>query len=416
MIEVADASRQAAGVAPLLPYLGGGAQYGDDIESISNNSAATSRTKGLQYNIGISQPLFQWGALKNQLETEKALELISKKNYAEAYRSLTLLLRSRYLGVIIDKIGLRNARFALKLSQGALALANEKLKNGTIASGDIITPQMEADEKQLRFDRLEQTYAFDRRTLARAIGWKDIPDESVPLEIPEPKYSPAVADEILAALLREGARNTFQAQIDELNIRQNDLAYKIASVRLLPKFSATAGYQIENQAQASHTAIEQTTLANETFYNGASCTLFDGFAARAATGAAVSNRRYYEKQLEIVTESTMDQAQNDRRSVDFGWRALRLAHRRWDLATAQKQRTMDELKLGNVSQSEVDGATDALNQGEFDQRRGPGGFSLGLERFRVNGGRRSRDEQTARPLCPRYPLSPASASNSSPSS
>jgi len=365
-VEVAEANRQQYGVAPLLPSLSGGAQYGDDIQSISGNSGATSRTNGLQYNIGISQPLFQWGALKNQLATEKALELINEKSYAEAYRNLTLLVRGKFLGVIIDKIGLRNARFALKLSQDALALASEKLKNGTIASGDMITPQMDADEKQLRFDRLEQTYAFDRRSLARAVGWKDIPDEAVPMEIPQPRYSAAAADEILADLLRDGARSTFQAQIDELNIRQNDLAYKIASVRLLPKFSATAGYQLENQAQASHTAIEQTTLANETYYIVGSWTLFDGFATRAAKRAAVSNRRYYERQLEIVTESTMDQAQNDRRTVDFGWRALGLAHRRWDLAHAQKQRTLDELKLGNVSPSEVDGATDALNQSEFD--------------------------------------------------
>ena len=366
LIAVADANRLQSGVAPLLPSLGGGAQYGDDIQSVSGNSGVTSRTKGLQYNIGLSQPLFQWGALKNSLEVQKAAELISQKNYADGYRSLAYTLRRQYLSIILDKIGLRNARFSLKLSQDALGLANEKLKSGTIAQGDIITPQMDADEKQLRADRLEQTYLYDRRALAHEIGWKDIPDESIPAKIPEPRYSPAAADDILAGLLREGARNTLQAQIQELNVRQYDLAYKIARVRLLPKFSATAGYQVANQAQASQSSIQQTTLVYETYYIVANWTLFDGFATRAAKRQALSYRQYYERQLQIVTEGVMDGAQNGRRTVDFAWRAMNLAQRRWGIADFQQKRSLIELKLGNISQDTVNGARDALNQSEYE--------------------------------------------------
>ena len=366
LIEQADAARQGSGVAPMLPSLGGGAQYGDDIESISGNSAATSRTKGLQYNIGLGQPLFQWGALKNQLEITKAVELIQKKTYADAYRSLATTLRRQYLGVIIDKIGLRNARYALKLSQDALAVAQEKLKGGTIAQGDIITPRMDAEGKQLRADRMEQAYQFDRRTLARTVGWKDLPDESIPLAIPIPKYSPATADALLAGLLREGARNTFQAQIDQLYIRQNELAYKIAAVRLLPKFSATAGYQVQNQAEAVAGSISQTTFAHETYYIVGNWTIFDGFATRAAKRSAVASRRYYERQLQIVTEATMDEAQNSRRTVDFSWRALNLAEQSMGIADFQQKQSLIEMKLGNISQDAVRGAQDALNQSDYD--------------------------------------------------
>jgi outer membrane protein TolC len=112
-IAVADAQRIANGVSPLLPGVGGSMQYGVQYSAVSNNPSANAKNKGLFYTAQISQNLFQWGALKNMLEVQKAAEVITEKNYAEGYRVFVTTLRRQYLSLVATKISLRNARFSL---------------------------------------------------------------------------------------------------------------------------------------------------------------------------------------------------------------------------------------------------------------------------------------------------------------
>ena len=359
LVATSDAQRRIGGVAPLLPNVGGSIGYGKTVQAISGSSA-TSGESGLIYNASIGQPVFQWGALKNQLETQKVAELIQEKNYADGYRNFASKLRREYLALIVEKIDLRNAQYDLKLSQAALALARDKLQHGTISPTDITVPELDADEKQLAVDRAGEAYLFARRTLAHEVGLKDLADESIPLEIPKPKYSADAGEYLLAGLLRDGGRNILQAQIDELQIHQADLSYDIARVRLYPKFSANAGISQATNTTATPTSVQQTLVSTKSYYITANWTLFDGLATRWAKVQALDYKRYYERQLQIVTDSAMDQAENSRHNVDFAWRALALAERRWQMASGYLVHTRDELRLGNVSQDDVSAATNGL--------------------------------------------------------
>ena len=264
------------------------------------------------------------------------------------------------MALIVEKIDLRNARYGLELSKNTLALARDKLKRGVAAPTEVAGPELDADEKQLAVDRAEAAYLFARRTLAHQIGLGDVADETVPLEIPQPKYSSDASTYLLAGLLRDGARGSFPAQIQELNIRQADLTYKIAQVRLLPKFYATAGISQANNTYATATTVQQTLVTNKSYYLNASWTLFDGLGTHWAKIQALDSKLYYERQLEIVTDSIMDSAENSRHTVDFAWRALGLADRRGQLANGYLVHLQAELKLGNVSRDDVSGATNGL--------------------------------------------------------
>ena len=363
-IAVADAQKLANGLAPMLPSLNGGMQYGSQSSSVSGGGAASTNS-GLFYNVQVNQAIFQWGALKNQLEVQKVAETISERNYAEGYRIFAATLRRQYLALVAGKINLRNARFSLKLAQNALAVAQERLKTGAISSAETITPSLDVEDRQLWFDRSEESYQYARRTLAHEAGLTDLPDDSIPGEIPLPKYASDTASGLLAGLLRDGARDTFPAQIDELNIKQQKMFYNIAKVRLLPKFSTYAGISQQNQTNATPNAVEQTAVTNEFYWLQAQWTIFDGLATRGQKLQALYNRRYYERLLQATAEETMDQAQNARRNLDFAFRAMNLAERRRSLASGALTHVLDGQKLGNVSQDTVNGATDGLNQNEL---------------------------------------------------
>jgi outer membrane protein TolC len=359
LVAAADAQRGMAGVAPMLPYVAFYPGYGKSVETVSGGGASSGQN-GLIYTGTIRQNIFEWGTLKNQLEIQKAVELITAKNYAEGYRNFAASLRRQYLALIVAKVDLRNAQYGLKLSQQALALARDKLQHGTIASSEITGPELDADERQLAVDRATQVYVFARQTLAHQVGLKDIADETIPLEMPRPKYSPEASEYLLAGLMRDGARGNFQAQVAELNIREADLSYKIARVRLLPQFYATAGISQEDNTSATAQTVQQTLVTNKSYYLEVSWTLFDGLATHWAKVQALDNKRYWERQLEVVTDSTMDQAENARHNVEFSWRALGLAERRWNMASGYLVHTRAELRLGNVSQDDVAAATNGL--------------------------------------------------------
>lgn len=359
-VAMADAQKMIVGVQPLLPSVGSSFGYGKSIQTVSNGNGASSGTSGLIYNGNVSQNIFQWGALKNQLETQKINELIQEKSYAEAYRTFVGKLRREYLALIVNKIDLRNARYGLKLSQEALAIAQDKLRHGTFAGSDMAGPEIDADERQLAVDRVEQTYLFARRSLAHEVGQSDLADESIPLEIPPPKYSPAEASYLLAGLETDGGRSTFQAQIQEMQIHNADLNYKIARVRLLPRFYANAALSQSTSTSATPTSVLQTLVTTKSYYLNASWTLFDGLATHWAKVQALESKRYYERQLQIVTDSVLDSAENARHTVDFDWRALRLADRRSDMAQGGLAHTENEYKLGNSPQEDVAAATNGV--------------------------------------------------------
>jgi len=365
-VAVADAQRVEGGLSPLLPHLSSNLYYGAYQTSVSGNSGANSRNSGVFGGVNLSQNLFQWGALRNQLEVQKVAEQITQRNYAEGYRGFVNTLRRQYLALIVTKINLRNSRYILDLDRKALEVANEKLRTGAIAPTDMLGPRLDVERAELAVDRAAQAYRSARVALAHQAGLTDISDDGIPAEIPEPKYPAETASALLTELLREGARNTYLAQIDELNVRQWDLRYRIAKVRLLPQFSANAALSQQNQTNATPgstgvpPSVSQTALTTESYSVNAQWNMFDGLATRGAKLEALNSRRIAERQLQIATDEIMSQAQNLQRSVDFAWRALHISETEWASANGALSYTQTELKNGNVSQDTVDGARNSL--------------------------------------------------------
>jgi outer membrane protein TolC len=359
-VAMADESRRISGVAPMLPSLGSGFGYGRSTQSLSNNSGANSGQSGFIYNAGISQPVFQWGALRYQLEITKTAQLIQQKNYAEAYRNLASTLRRQYLDLVQSKIDLRNKRFFLSDARAALTLADDNLKNGRIPPSTIAGYRMDVDERQLAVDRAEEVCRSTAQLMAHEAGAADFGEDAVPESVPAPKYAASAADYLLAGLLRDGARNTLQAQMDELQIRQSDLNYRIARVRLLPKFSASASMSQQTNTYATSTTVQQTLVTTRNYYLNANWSLFDGLATHWLKVQALDQKRYFERQLEIVTDSTMDQAENVRRTVDFSWRSLELASRRLEMAQGSLGYLEKEMRLGRASPDDVTSARGAV--------------------------------------------------------
>jgi outer membrane protein TolC len=362
-------ARGEAGVysdnSALWPQLSGGAQYAGNRASTGNS--ATTSEKGLFYNVGVSENLFAWGALANQSRIGRIDRAIAERNYAQGYMDLANAIRAQYMGLIGQKIVIRNDRFSLKTSQSALDIAQQKLNHGQISNGEIIGFQLDVETGSLELARAEENFASSKRSLARLAGLEDLADGDVPLELPHPSYEPVLAKNLLDVFSGEGAESTLQAQVYEMGVREADLNYKIQKVRLLPKFSVGTGYSLQNQTTATtnNQAPVSATIKELTYNVGANWSLFDGFATRGAKLAALAQKRLAERQLKTYVENTLDQAQHMERQLSFAARYMELTDTRWGLADNAATHLKSEFKLGRATQDAVDQALAARYAADY---------------------------------------------------
>jgi len=369
----------------LYPQLSAGGTVGASNESVGESgqagtvgSKSTGTVKSTTYNVNLYQPIWQWGAIWNQTRISKLQLLISQKSYADAYRTFLLQLRDSYLSLVRQKFSLNNARLNLTLAQTALANQQAMVKAGIASTGSVIGPELLEADTHLAFDRAQQDYFHAKRLLALMAGMPDIPEDSIPTDIPKVAYSPETADMVLAECLRDGAKSTFQAQSYEMNIRQQELTRRINMVAQLPKISGSASYGLSNSTSISLTptpaggvpvpaAIAQEAVTSTTYGLNASWDIFDGWRSLAAIRTAKLQKRYYERSLQTYLDTTLEAAQDDRRQLDYAARAMALAERRRDLANAAFQQATNDYKLGVATQASVDNSRYNLQVSLYSQ-------------------------------------------------
>lgn len=340
----------------LYPNLGGDVSYARNKTANSDNSSASSTNNGLYYSFGLSQSVFHWGALKNEREKARISVLISEKNYKDAYRALAMTLRRAYLDLIVKKAIISYRRALRGLKEADLKAWEERVKEGTASGGDLASRQLELADDSISLRTLQVEFAGQRRDFGRLAGIPDPTEDSIPDELPAPVFREQVARDLLAEMVRTGARSTFQAEMAEMRVRQADLDYRIARVRQLPKFNLGASYGLENTTNASSNAVTQEAVTHQTISFGAHWNIFDGFSTRAAKMQARINQRRSERELESITEASLDAAQGLFEKLPIEVESMRLADLRYGLSDVLAKKLKEEFDLGTVSKNSVTGA------------------------------------------------------------
>jgi outer membrane protein TolC len=336
----------------LWPVISGYGEY--QVSTVSSSGSSRNTSKGPEYGASIGQPLFQWGAYKNQALIGKLGEAVAVKNFAEAYRLLAVSIREQYFSLIAKKVQLRNSLFALKLSKENLAAQQARFDAGSTSQAELSNFKMLTEQAQLDADRGQEDFNYSRQVFLRLVGVDSLDENALPLELPHPEFSAEKADAVLTGFVGGGIESTFQSEVFALYIRQQELSYRIAKVRLLPKVSAGAGISYTNYVSLGANSVTQVKAESENYNVVANWTFFDGFATRGAKLSALANKRIYERQRQSYVDSTVDQISNMRHQLGFSARALSLIEVRTALVGAQVKRLNQDLALGYASQATID--------------------------------------------------------------
>ncbi|HTL69010.1 MAG TPA: TolC family protein [Lacunisphaera sp.] len=353
--------------ASLLPSLSSGVSYATSTAAVSSNTNVSSQASGIYYSVSLGQPIFHWGALKAGLDSAKIGVEIAKKNFAEAYRLLAVSIRQQYVGLIIGKVNLRNAEFALTLSRSNLAIEEERLRNGRISPGGILPPRLAVEEAELNRDRARASLDQSIQAFCLLTGLDTLDPALLPDEITLGGlyFDTSFTQSLVKRFLSTEAENTPQAQVYRDYIRQANLTYKINKYRLFPMIGLSASYSLSNSTSASLGLVSQVGVTSQSVYVTASWSIFDGMATRGAKRSSLLTKRTYELTLENYLRSNEVAVQNLRNQLDFAARAMKLADTRRDIQHNSLKLVEQDLARGVGSKVNADAARAVTYQADL---------------------------------------------------
>lgn len=348
--------------AQRLPNVGGGLSYAINQTAISSNTSSQTRDNGGFYNLGVTQPLYHWGALQNQSASVRINALIAQKSFTQAARDLRVVIRRAFLGLVAEKARVAAAAETVRLVAAEVAVLEEKKARGVASAAAVEGEKLRLREVRLDHDRLAAEFEANRGRLARLAGAPELPAAAVPDALPAALPSLELAAAVAAAALRDGARSTLEHEIHDLRLKDALLRHEIEKVRLRPKFFLSAGASLENSTNVNNNTVSQQGVQRRTVSVFAQWSIFDGFAARAAVREAVAGRRAQERRGETEIEALLQNIQLLERGLRLDAEQVALAEIRLGIATEGSRVLAREVELGNVPRGDLERARAGILQ------------------------------------------------------
>lgn len=351
---IAEQSRIAAR-AGQLPTAGAFVTYNPFQRDKREDLPEPTNTKKLFYNFSVTQPLFHWGALRNNTRIGELQQKVTQGQTAEVYRLLVQEIRSLYLQLVLKKLLVSRSQLNLEINRDKLAIAQTKFEKRVFSESDMFSPRLNHDQAQLAFDRVTMDYEDTKVTLAKLTGSPALTDDQIATAIPTVTPATDLLKSVFSAHSSPDSLDSYNLQNLRSQLEIEKLNYKIASVRLLPKTNLLVGASQDEQSYTSNIAAKyklQSTYAGVQV----SWSIFDGFAARSAKAISLARRQQIEHNYEDATTNLADSLRTQLRQLEFSARGMEMANRVLGVTEGGWHSKQDDVKRGIASDADVSAA------------------------------------------------------------
>jgi outer membrane protein TolC len=350
---VAEANRISARSGQ-LPSLGGYYSFYPWTRDLRADLPESTGVKKTAYNLSITQPLFHWGALRDNTRIGELQKRITEGQSAEAFRLLVDEIRAQYLQIIVNKSALARSRFNQTIADDQLALARSKLEKKVIAEADMFAPTITAEQARLAADRAADDYENSRVYLGKLCGLPPIPDEQIPTEVPAVTPASSALQSVTAEFAGQTEINNYSLQNVRDQIETEKLNYHVANTRLRPKVNLVVGTSQDEQ----NYALNSVKYKVQSYFAGVTVnwSIFDGFATRSAKQVSLARRRQLELSYRDQTADTIAAVKTQMRQLEFAARNLAIVERLLGSAGDNLKARKDDMARGIASDAEVNTA------------------------------------------------------------
>lgn len=359
-----ESSRLSAASAR-LPSVYASARESYDAVSLSSGEGGYNKGAGFFYSVGARQPLFHWGALAASAKIGELGVKIKQREYAEAYSTLLISIRSQFLGLILHKMTVANRHASVALAQAQYDLDSQKVADGVLGRAALRVASYNLKESQLALSKSQSDFKNARRLLAILVGVQDVQEEKIPNEIGRPvQFNLDQASHLISS--GPSVDQLPMAQYYRMRAEQGRLDYKIAKYRLYPKLDLSMGTSLDNQINTYSRNVEQTSTYRHYAALSLNWNIFDGFATRGAKQRAIADRQWAEKLLANYRESTSSARQLLLEQLDIALQSWELAESRLDDAIGSVRYADAEVGAGRMAEAQLTQARASLSNAEIN--------------------------------------------------
>lgn len=340
--------------APQLPGASASFNYVPiDRQYRHGSTNETQNVQRISYNVGITQPVYYWGALRDGTRIGKLGEEIVKGQSAEAYRTMLEEIRGAYLQLIVKKRVLIRTRFAQQLAERRLAVVKVQVQQHTLAPSEEWGATMAADQATLATDRAEVEFAQARRFFGKLTGSEAPTEAQLPDSIPAVTPAPEALQGIFAKFTAQSEPDSYSLQILRDQIAIEKLNYSINATRLRPKVNWVLAL---TQDQQSYSVDPGNRYQVRDTYTGLQInwSLFDGFTTRELKGNSLIRRRQLEQSYNDQKADTLENVRSQYRQLGFAARSLDMAEKYYGVSVNGINVQRDNLARGLISQTDFD--------------------------------------------------------------
>ena len=349
-LEIAENNRIQAH-ANLLPSIGGNFSYYQASDDRADLSGRQNVTK-IAYNFSVTQPIFHWGERRNNDRIGEIQLQMSKGAYRDGYRMLAQELRNTYMHLVVQKLGVKRARFYLDFANNQLKQQEERLAKKVISEVEISAARLNAEQAQISLERAEYDLVNAKASFARLAGRPVLEDDAIPDEIPATTYAADAFDQLLAGFLAQKDPVSLEAYNLRHQLEIENLNYANTKTRLRPKFNAVLGTSQDEQSYSINVANKYKV---NSIYGGISVSwsIFDGFSTGAAVRNELARRRQLENDYHQLTERLAQDAQTQVKQINFSARNMAIYDRFLVAGAGYLQTVRNDFQRGAKSEMDV---------------------------------------------------------------
>jgi outer membrane protein TolC len=352
--------------APSLPSVGGYLTYQLQEEKRFNSGGGFDAGDRLYYNFSINQAVWHWGALEAARKISHIDQELARMNYGEAYVALAAEVRSAYLGLVLQKMAVRNTEDAARLAKENLDRQQARYSANQVTYGEIMQHQLRVDEASLAMRRAKADLEFVLSSFRSLCGNSQFAESDIPAAIGDIAQAPVVG----AVVVSSAADASAVVQMAEKEVAKAKLARIGPRYGLFPKLGLMAGVsrdQNSRSLQDNNGRSYTDKYQSDVVYAGTQMnwTIFDGLSNKGLRLAALTRLRRAEQRLSTVREATARNLERDRANVGFTWDSYQLAQMRLRMAREGLAHLREEAKQGQVSQEQVDTAQSGVFYNQY---------------------------------------------------
>lgn len=358
-----EQARLGQGIARsnLYPRISAGVNFGAN--QFRPQGEQTSTSMGINYNLALSQSLYQWGALKARREIGRIDHQRAQLNEEIQLQNIAQQVRELFSQLVLDKVQLQADSLDSYIQQQRMDFVRRDFEGERLGADEYEARLLEHRQQQLRIEQRKQDVEQRVRRFNDLLGVENITLEQIPDVYPEIELKDQWVMG-LRQLLNQGEA-TGEILRERIALSREHQKLRMDETRAFQRPHLSI---FMSAGQGRTNTSRQDNVAQIILFAGLSVNwnIFDGFSSRNQRLQRLNEGRLQEISIWNQLRNLERESMELMRRLDFGLKRLETAERLFALERRRFENSIRQAEEGRLSDLDFAGVRLALLNQEYN--------------------------------------------------